>query len=132
MALCLTPACTKSCATQNKEERVFFVEPSNNATLGKSFKVVFGLEGKTLKPAGEDVMDQTSGHHHILINNELGYVPKGQVVPKSEKSIHYGKAQSETTLTLAPGEYNLCMQFADGAHISYGKAMSSCIGVTVE
>ncbi|MBP6707250.1 MAG: DUF4399 domain-containing protein, partial [Achromobacter sp.] len=40
--------------------------------------------------------------------------------------------QTETELKLAPGKHTLTMQFADGAHRSYGPDLSSTISVTVK
>ena len=126
-------ACTRSCQKNEIAERVFFVEPANNS-IHKSqapIKIIFGLEGKTLKPAGEDVLEQTSGHHHILLNNSLGHIPAGHVVPSHANNIHFGKAEAETELRLKPGKHKLSLQFADGAHLSYGKSMAESIEIVV-
>ena len=45
---------------------------------------------------------------------------------------HFGKGQTETEITLPPGRYRLTMQFADGAHRSYGEKMRKTIEVTVK
>lgn len=110
--------------------RVFFVSPSDGATVKSPLKVVFGLEGMRVRPAGEDVTDQTSGHHHLIIDG--AFVPKGGVVPMDAQHIHFGKGQTETEVTLTPGAHTLTMQLADGAHISYGEPLSATIKVVVE
>ena len=71
-----------------------------------------------------------SGHHHLLIN--LDAIPAGESVPFTEKHMHFGKGQTEAEVTLAPGTYRLTAQFANGAHQSYGKALSQTITVTVK
>ena len=53
-------------------------------------------------------------------------------MPFTERSLHFGKGQTETELTLPPGSYSLTAQFANGAHQSYGKPMSQTIRVTVK
>lgn len=116
---------------KKSSSKVFFVSPKDGDTVATTFTVKFGVEGMTVRPAGEDVLEKTSGHHHILINNAKGYIETDQLVPVSENSIHYGKGEKETQLTLKPGKYKLSMQFADGAHKSYGKGMSATISVTV-
>lgn len=116
---------------KKSSSKVFFVAPKDGETVKRTFTVKFGVEGMKVRPAGEDVLEQTSGHHHILINNAKGHIEKGQLVPVAEDSIHYGKGETETQLTLKPGKYKLSMQFADGAHKSYGKDMSATINVTV-
>ena len=39
------------------------------------------------------------------------------MIEKSETSLHFGKAQTETQLTLAAGKHTLTLQFGDGGHI---------------
>jgi hypothetical protein len=107
---------------------VFFVEPKDGATVTSPFKVKFGVAGMDVKPAGEQVTG--TGHHHLLINHES--IAAGQGIPADDTHIHFGKGQTETEVKLAPGTYKLTMQFADGAHLSYGKDMSTTIKVTVK
>lgn len=78
--------------------------------------------------AGDIVAD--SGHHHLLINSDA--IPAGESVPFSERHLHFGKRQTEAEVKLSPGTYKLTAQFANGAHQSYGKAMSQTITVTVK
>jgi len=108
--------------------RVFFVEPSDDATVSSPVHVVMGVEGMEIEPAGE--VNPGKGHHHVLIND--GFTEEGVVVPADETHIHFGKGQTETDLELEPGEYTLTLQFADGLHQSYGQPMSASIKVTVE
>ncbi len=110
------------------ERSVFFVEPKDGATVSSPFKVIFGVKGMAVEPAGDIRAD--SGHHHLLIN--LGAMPAGEVIPVDDKHLHFGKAQTEAEVTLPPGQYKLTMQFANGAHVSYGPAMAATINVTVK
>lgn len=122
--------CTKN--NQKSDKGVFFVEPKDGETVISTFKVRFGVRGMTVRPALEDVNGKTSGHHHILVDNEKGFIEAGQVIPKDMNNIHYGKGETETVLTLTPGKHKLSLQFADGAHLSYGQEMSTSITVNVE
>lgn len=108
-------------------ERVYFESPADGATVTSPFKVKFGLEGMKIGPLG-DMTDKT-GHHHLIINSEA--IKAGDTVPADEKHLHFGKGQTETDVTLPPGKYTLTMQFGNGAHQSYGPAMSKTITVTV-
>src|SRR5262245_295757 len=110
--------------------KVFFIEPTDGAEVkgplvdGKvPLKVKMGVEGIDLVPAGEQ--KQGSGHHHIIVDGE--FIAMGTVVPKDDTHLHYGKAQSEADIALAPGDHTLTMQFADGAHMSYGPQLSQSI-----
>ena len=109
-------------------QSVSLVEPANGATVSSPFKLRFGVKGMAVAPAG-DILPN-SGHHHLVINGEA--VPAGQSVPFTARSLHFGKGQTETEITLPPGTYTLTAQFANGAHQSYGKAMSQTIIVTVK
>jgi len=53
-------------------------------------------------------------------------------IPADEHPLHFGKGQTEAMLKLAPGRHKLQLQFADGAHRSYGPAMSKTITYTVK
>ncbi len=107
--------------------RVFFSEPKDGAVINGPVKVVMGVEGIAIKPAGEVVED--TGHHHILINK--GFMAPGQVIPTDSTHRHFGKGQTETILNLPPGDYTLTLQFADGLHRSYGEKLSAAVKIKV-
>ena len=48
---------------------VYFVEPANGDKFKGDVKVVFGLSGFGVAPAGINLPN--TGHHHLLINAEL-------------------------------------------------------------
>lgn len=111
-------------------QRVYFVEPKDGAIVGNEVKVVMGVEGMEIKPAGA-VVDNT-GHHHLLINVQQ-QLNAGEAVPVgNDQYRHFGKGQTETMIKLAPGMHTLTLQFANGAHVSYGEKMRSTINVTVK
>jgi hypothetical protein len=118
------------CASTPAEptQAVTILEPANGATVGTTFKVKFGVKGMKVEPAGDIVAN--SGHNHLLIN--LDSIAAGESIPFTEKHMHFGKGQTEAEVKLAPGNYTLTAQFANGAHQSYGKAMSQSIKVTVK
>lgn len=111
----------------DKTKKVFFIEPADGATLGREVKVVIGVKGMQIKPAGELV--QKTGHHHLLI--DVAPIPEGDLIPNSDTFQHFGKGQTETTLRLRPGKHTLMLQFGNGHHISYGENMRATIKVTV-
>jgi hypothetical protein len=107
---------------------VSFVQPADDASVSNPVHVVFGVEGMKIAPAG--TMTEGTGHHHLLIDGKP--LPKGEVIPVSDKSLHFGKGQTSTDLTLPPGDHTLTLQFGDGAHRSYGPEMSKTITVHVK
>ncbi len=104
--------------------KVFFVEPKNGAETSGPVKVVMGVQGIEIAPAGTDKPD--TGHHHVLIDTD---VPTGEKalapLPADDHIKHFGKGQTETTLTLAPGKHTLQLVVGDGNHIPYDPALAS-------
>ncbi len=113
-----------------KNAKVQITEPKNNAKVGKTFKVKMSVEGLKVRPAGEAPDEMTTGHHHILV--DMGPIEAGMPIPNDDKHLHFGKGQTETEVTLPPGKHTLTLQFADGAHRSFGPKMSQTITVTVK
>jgi hypothetical protein len=113
---------------QPAEGRVFFVNLNDGDTVSNPVALEFGVEGMTVKPAGE--LTPGTGHHHLLIGNDS--IPTGDVVPANDKNIHYGKGQTADTLELPKGKTKIALQFADGAHSSYGSKLSTSIEVFVK
>jgi hypothetical protein len=126
VAALMLVGCTSMQPAANKS--VSFVEPKDGATVTSPFKVVFAVSGMAVEPAGEIKAD--SGHHHLLI--DLGPMPAGEAIPVDAAHLHFGKAQTDAEVTLPPGKYKLTMQYANGAHVSYGPAMAATINVTVK
>ena len=121
---------TVGCAQMQSapEKSVYFVEPKDGATVSSPFTVVFGVRGMAVEPAGD--IKAGSGHHHLLIN--LDAMKEGDPIPIDETHLHFGKGQTQTEVKLPPGKYKLTMQFANGAHLSYGPPMAATISVTVK
>ena len=109
---------------------VFFANLEDGATVQSPVHIEMGVEGMVIQPAGE--IAEGTGHHHILVNNELGFLERGEVVPMSETSIHFGKGQTEYDLELEPGQYSITLQFGNGFHESFGEQLSKTITITVE
>jgi hypothetical protein len=108
--------------------KVFFISPQNGEEVKSPVAFKMGVEGMEIQPAGE--VQPGKGHHHIIINGES--ISSGQPVPFIEKkTYHYGKGQTEASIELEPGEYDVTLQFANGAHVSYGPELSSKIRIKV-
>lgn len=109
--------------------RTYFVAPSNNARVGETFKVKFGLADMGVAPAGVDV--ENTGHHHLLI--DVDELPElDQPLPKSDRIRHFGGGQTETSLTLPPGKHTLQLVLGNYQHIPHDNpVMSNKITVSV-
>lgn len=109
-------------------QSVDFIEPKNGATVPATFKVKFAVEGMSVAPAGE--INPGTGHHHLLI--DTADIEENVAIPMDDKHRHFGKGQTETEITLPPGKHKLTMQFADGAHRSYGPKFRKTIEIEVK
>jgi hypothetical protein len=116
-------------ADHKPDAKVDFLTPKNGEKVKNPVKIKMDVSGIKIRPAGEDANDKHSGHHHVLIDMEA--MPEGQAIPADDMHLHFGKGQTETEVTLKPGEHKLTLQFADGAHRSYGPKMSKTIKITV-
>ncbi|MGF1588335.1 MAG: DUF4399 domain-containing protein [Pleurocapsa sp.] len=95
---------------------VNIVEPKDGATVAETFTVKFGLSGMELAPAG--VERENTGHHHLLIDQpELPNLSTS--LPATNQIRHFGKAQTETELTLNPGEHTLQLVLGNYLHIPH-------------
>jgi len=112
------------------EAQAYIVEPANGSTLPTTFTVKFGLSGMNLAPAGTE--QKNTGHHHLLIDQSE--LPNLQAsLPSTERVRHFGKAQTQTKLTLSPGEHTLRLVLGDYAHIPHDNpVISEPIKITVK
>ncbi len=117
--------------------KVYFVNLKNGATVEGPVKVIFGLSGMGVAPAG--VEKEGTGHHHLLINRPaLGKGPDGKDefdanIPADDNHKHYGGGQTETTLNLKPGKHTLQLVLGDQNHIPHNPAVvSDVITITVK
>ncbi|MGH2643804.1 MAG: DUF4399 domain-containing protein [Chitinophagaceae bacterium] len=109
--------------------KVFFANLKDGQTVTSPVKVEMGVVGMSVDTAGK--IKAGSGHHHILIDAGDS-ITMGTTIPADAHHLHFGKAQTETELTLSPGVHRLTLQFADGLHRSYGSQMASSITVKVK
>jgi hypothetical protein len=108
---------------------VSFKNLKDGETVSSPVKVEMAATGISVDSAG--AVKPNSGHFHILIDAEDS-IPAGVVVGKDSAHLHYGNAQEEATLDLPAGKHKLTLQFADGAHRSYGSKLSSVVNINVK
>ena len=123
-----TPAAAESPATLERTPsaegaRVYFVTPADGAIVSNPVRVVFGIEGMTVAPAGND--SPNSGHHHLLIDTALPQL--GLPIPADKNHVHFGDGSTETEITLEPGEHTLQMLLGDHLHIPHDPPLASAI-----
>jgi hypothetical protein len=109
---------------------VYIVSPKDGAKVKGPVTVVFGLKGMGIAPAG--VKFDNSGHHHLLIDTDSP-TDLSLPLPADDHNVHFGKGQTETTLTLSPGKHTLQLVLADYLHTPHVPAViSKKITIVVE
>ena len=108
---------------------VYFISPVQGAMVSSPVRVVFGLRGMGVSPAGIDM--PATGHHHLLINlDELPAMDRP--LPATEQVVHFGKGQTETVIELPPGTHTLQLLLGNYLHIPHDPAvLSEQITITV-
>jgi hypothetical protein len=113
---------------KNEVSRVFFKNLKDGELVKSPLKIEMGVENLVVEPATAGI-NPGKGHFHILINKPA--VPAPNPIPKDEAHIHYGMGDSVATLELAPGDYDLVLQFATGDHVSYNPPIIDQVKITV-
>ncbi len=108
----------------------YIVSPRDGAKVKGPVTVVFGLKGMGIAPAG--IKLENTGHHHLLIDSDQP-TDLAQPLPANEKTVHFGKGQTETTVTLPPGKHTLMLVLGDSLHVPHDPAViSKKITITVQ
>jgi hypothetical protein len=108
---------------------VFFITPTDGATLTNPVSVEFGIAGMDVVKAGNN--QPHSGHHHLLI--DTGLPELGLPIPADDHHKHFGDGSTTTQITLPPGAHTLQMLLGDHLHIPHDPALTSAqITITVE
>ena len=95
--------------------RVYIVSPRHGEVVTTPFKVVFGLSGMGVAPAGTE--KAKTGHHHLLIDADVPDLSKP--IPADDNHKHFGGGQTEMVLELTPGEHTLQLLMGDYAHVPH-------------
>jgi hypothetical protein len=135
LALCVTLMAAFAVAQERlppaPNAEVYIIAPRDGATLHGPVTVRFGLKGMGIAPAG--VKFDNTGHHHLLVDTDLKELKLDAPMPATDKILHFGKGQTEATLTLPPGKHTLELIFADYLHNSFDPPLhSKKITITVE
>ena len=108
---------------------VYIVSPVHGEVVTSPVKVVFGLSGMGVAPAGVD--KAKTGHHHLLI--DTGVPDMNRPIPADDNHRHFGGGQTETVIELTPGKHTLQLLLADFTHTPHNPpVMSQQISITVK
>src|SRR5882757_3778027 len=96
---------------------VYFIAPQKGAKVHSPVTVVFGLKGMGIAPAG--IKFDNTGHHHLLVDTDLSELKLDAPLPITDKILHFGKGQAESTVTLPPGKRTRELLLADYEQLSF-------------
>lgn len=109
---------------------LYFIEPVDGAVVEGDVKVVFGLKGLGVAPAG--INNPKTGHHHLLIDT-TDLPDMSLPLPATDKIKHFGGGQTETVISLSPGTHTLQLLLGNYAHIPHAEpVISNRITITVK
>lgn len=100
----------------------YIVSPKNGEKVSNPVTIIFGLKNMGVAPAG--VQKEHTGHHHLLINADQ--IPEtNKPIPSDDNHRHFGKGQTEVTLTLPLGKNTLQLILGDHFHILHNPPVIS-------
>jgi hypothetical protein len=113
--------------------KVFFVSPTNGATIKPMSTIEFGSTGVTVGavPPGELKPEQVRPntiHYHIAVDSDC--LPAGTVIPKADPWVHFGDGKNVIEMSLTPGAHRLTVQAGDDMHRTIA-GLCETINVTV-
>ena len=110
---------------------VYFINIKDGDTLTNPVTIKFGLKGMSVAPAGTE--KESTGHHHLIINETIEGEELNEPIPADEQHVHFGGGQTEKTLELPAGTHTLQLVLGDWSHIPHNPpVMSEKITVTVK
>jgi hypothetical protein len=113
------------------DAKVYFIDLKDGDTVTSPVTIRFGLTGMGIAPAGTEIPN--TGHHHLIIDDKIEGEALNEAIPMDEKHLHFGKGQTEATLTLPKGQHTLQLVLGDWTHVPHKPpVMSERITVTVE
>ena len=104
-----------------QDAEVYIVSPQHGDTVASPVRVVFGLRGMGIAPAG--INQTNTGHHHLLIDTEAP--PSDRPIPADEHHKHFGGGQTETVIEPDSGDHTLQLVLADYLHVPHDPAVCS-------
>lgn len=112
------------------EAELYIISPADGAEVTSPFTVRFGLRAMGVAPAGIEMPD--TGHHHLLIDVPMDAIDLTASLLADERHRHFGGGQTEASLDLVPGTYELRLLLADHNHRPHSPPLwSEPVTVTV-
>lgn len=128
----LLPGLALAASPWSEDAEVYIISPQDGAEVNSPVRVVFGLRGMGVAPAGTE--RPKTGHHHLLIDMPA---PSGEDLqynlPAEDNLRHFGGGQTETSLELPPGRHTLQLMMGDANHVPHDPPIvSKVVTITVK
>jgi len=109
--------------------KVYFISPQHGQTVSSPVVVRFGLKGMGVAPSGVEMAK--TGHHHLIVDAPLPDLTV--TIPTDDHHLHFGGGQTESEITLSPGQHTLQLVLGDYLHIPHTPpVVSERITITVK
>lgn len=135
IAIAALPTLTLAGDTAAPEDAfVYFINLEDGQTVSSPVRILFGLSGMGVAPAGTE--KENTGHHHLLINRPpMGEGEEDELefgILADEHHMHFGGGQTEVLLDLDEGDHTLQLVLGDMNHVPHANPiMSEHITITV-
>ncbi|MGB0126598.1 MAG: DUF4399 domain-containing protein [Rhodocyclaceae bacterium] len=112
-----------------KDAEAYIIWPSDGTVVeGGKLWVRMGLRNMGVSPKG--VHQPNVGHHHLLIDTELGAMD--EQIPSDRNHLHFGAGETEARIELSPGAHTLQLLLGDHNHVPHNPPVfSKKISITV-
>jgi hypothetical protein len=117
---------------QPEAAAAMLTSPVDGDTVSSPVPVELSADAVDIVAAGAP--EAGEAHLHVIV--DTGCVETGELIPgPSDEATadgynHFGDGSTEGEIELEPGEYELCVQLADGVHRAFGE--TEVIEITVE
>lgn len=113
------------------DAKAYFVNLQDGDAVSSPVLIQFGLRGMGVAPAGVEM--EGTGHHHLIVNEEIEGDELDFAIPADDQHKHFGGGQTEATLELPPGDHVLQLVLGDHLHVPHNPpVMSKRIKITVK
>ena len=131
LTMLIAPMIYQAAYAKDVPAKAYFKNLKDGDTVSNPIEITFGLSGMTVAQAVTNTPN--TGHFHLLIDTQLTKEEMQYAIPKDDQHQHFGKGQTETTITLTPGKHTLQLVMGDGNHMLHKPpVMSDVITINVK
>jgi Domain of unknown function (DUF4399)/Family of unknown function (DUF6130) len=114
------PASPPPATMASSTPRVFFIEPTDGASVKSPLHLKFGSEGVQIMAVPPDpvtTVREGTGHYHLGVDADC-LASGTEIVKGTPTWVHFGKGDDVFDLQLTPGPHKLSLQIGDDKHVT--------------